>query len=319
MDYLGIGIIVSMVMATILVVVILSSLKSSLYIALRNLIFPKTKLKNVKHEAGFIILHPLFWILSFAIATLFLISFIFTLKDLTLILEWLFFSFIIIIFSSLLFPLIVWYGNKNYVETLKYVIGGISFGLMCAVFAYFINTILNLFLQSFTGFEIGLLLVFIVAPIIEEVLKVTGIYILAERKRFNDVYDGVATGFSIGCGFALLENIFFIITKIPFFSLELLLFRVFYNTLAHASFSTFGGIIIGKNKEITGKNRFSTYIMAIFVSLLAHMAFNILAMMDVINVELLGAEFYMFSPAIVVLMVITIVVALLYKGNKRLE
>jgi RsiW-degrading membrane proteinase PrsW (M82 family) len=318
MDYLGIGIIVSMVMATILVVVILSSLKSSLYIALRNLIFPKTKLKNVKHEAGFIILHPLFWILSFAIATLFLISFIFTLKDLTLILEWLFFSFIIIIFSSLLFPLIVWYGNKNYVETLKYVIGGISFGLMCAVFAYFINTILNLFLQSFTGFEIGLLLVFIVAPIIEEVLKVTGIYILAERKRFNDVYDGVATGFSIGCGFALLENIFFIITKIPFFSLELLLFRVFYNTLAHASFSTFGGIIIGKNKEITGKNRFSTYIMAIFVSLLAHMAFNILAMMDVINVELLGAEFYMFSPAIVVLMVITIILALFHKGNKRL-
>jgi RsiW-degrading membrane proteinase PrsW (M82 family) len=319
MDYLGIGIIVSMVMATILVVVILSSLKSSLYIALRNLIFPKTKLKNVKHEAGFIILHPLFWILSFAIATLFLISFIFTLKDLTLVFEWLFFSFIIIIFSSLLFPLIVWYGNKNYVETLKYVIGGISFGLMCAVFAYFLNTILNLFLQSFTGFEIGLLLVFIVAPIIEEVLKVTGIYILAERKRFNDVYDGVATGFSIGCGFALLENIFFIITKIPFFSLELLLFRVFYNTLAHASFSTFGGIIIGKNKETTGKNRFSTYIMAIFVSLLAHMAFNILAMMDVINVELMGADFYIFSPAIVVIMVITIIVALFHKGNKRLS
>lgn len=319
MDYFGIGIIVSMIMATILVVIILSSIKSSVYIALRNLIFPKTELNNVKEEAGFILLHPLFWLLSLSIGLLFIISFIFTIKDITLVFEWLFFSFIIIIFSSIIFPLMVWYGNKKYIETLKYVMGGISFGLMCAVFAYFLNTILNLFLQSLTGFEIGLLLVFIIAPVIEEVLKVTGIYILAERKRFNDVYDGIATGFSIGCGFALLENIFFIITKIPFFSLELLLFRVFYNTLAHASFSTFGGIIIGKNKEITGKNRFSTYIMAIFVSLLAHMSFNILAMMDVINVELMGAEYYIFSPAIVVIMVITIIVALFHKGNKKLE
>jgi hypothetical protein len=318
MDYFGVGVIVSMVMATILVVVILSSLKSSFYIALRNLLLPKTKIRNVKHEASFILLHPLFWILSLSISSLFLVSFIFTVRDLNLVFEWLFFSFIIIIFSSILFPLIVWYTNKKYIETLKYIIGGISFGSIAAVFAYFLNTILNLFLQHFTGFEMGIILVFIIAPIIEEFLKVTGIYILAERKRFNDIFDGVATGFSIGCGFALLENFFFIITKIPFFSFELLLFRVFYNTLAHASFSTFGGIIIGKNKELTGKNRFSSYIMAIFVSLLAHMAFNILAMMDVVNVELLGADFYFFSPIIVVIMIITIIYSMLNKNNKKL-
>jgi hypothetical protein len=318
MDYFGVGVTLSMILSTIIVLIVLSSIKSSVYLSLRNLIFPKTKIKNVKDEAGFIILHPLFWILSLSISTLFLISFLFSVRDLTLVFEWLFFSFIIIIFSAIVFPLIVWYTNRKYIETLKYIMGGVSFGSITAVFAYFLNTFFNLFLQIFTGFEIGLLLIFVIAPIIEEILKVTGIYILAERKRFNDVYDGVATGFSIGCGFALLENVFLIITKIPFFSLDLLFFRVFYNTLAHACFSTFGGIIIGKNKELTGKNRFSSYIMAVFVSILAHMAFNILALMDVINVELLGAEFYMFSPVLVILMVITIIMALLHKGNKRL-
>jgi len=197
--------------------------------------------------------------------------------------------------------------------------GGISFGLLSAMTAYFLNSIINLILQIYSGIELGLLLVFIIAPFFEEIIKVTGIYILAERVKFNDVYDGIITGFSIGCGFALLENIFYVITKVPFFSLEILLFRAFYNTLAHGSFSTFGGIIIGKNKEITGKNRFSTYIMAIFVSLMAHMAFNILAMIDVINVEMMGAEYYIFSPAIVVLMIITIILTLFNKNNKKLE
>lgn len=319
MNYFGIGIIISMILATILVLVIISSLKSSFYIAIRNLIFPKTKMKNVKHEAGFILLHPLFWVLSLSISSLFIVSFIFTVRDLNLVFEWLFFSFILIVFSAVIFPLIVWYTNKKYIETLKYIIGGISFGSIAAVFAYFLNTLINIFLQSFTGFEMGVILIFIIAPIIEEFLKVTGIYILAERKRFNDIFDGIATGFSIGCGFALLENIFYIITRIPFFSFEILIFRTFYNTLAHASFSTFGGIIIGKNKELTGKNRFSSYIMAIFVSLLAHMSFNILAMIDVINVELMGADFYIFSPLIVVIMVITIIYSMLNKNNKRLE
>ncbi len=308
-----------MLMATILVVIILSSIKSSIYIALRNLIFPRTKVENVKDEAAFIILYPLFWLLSLSISSLFLVSFIMLIKDVTLILEWLFFSFIIIVFSSILFPLIIWYTNRKYIETLKYVMGGISFGAITAIFAYFLNTVFNLFLQYSAGYEVGVLLIFLIAPVFEEILKVTGIYILAERKRFNDVYDGVATGFSIGCGFALLENVFFIITKIPVFSFDILLFRVVYGTLAHASFSTFGGIIIGKNKELTGKNRFSAYLMAIFVSLMAHMAYNILAMMDVINVELMGAEYYVFSPLIVVLMVVTIIAALMYKGNKKLE
>jgi RsiW-degrading membrane proteinase PrsW (M82 family) len=313
MDYFGIGITLSMILSTILVVVILSSIKSSVYIALRNLIFPRTKHKNVKEEAAFIILHPLFWIISLSITTLFLVSILFTIRDLSLIFEWLFFSFVLIVFSAVLFPLIVWYTNRKYIETLKYIMGGISFGSITAVFAFFINTFINLYLQVFTGYEIGLFLIFIIAPFIEEILKVTGIYILAERKYFNDIYDGVATGFSIGCGFALIENFFYILTKIPFFSIEILLFRVFYNTLAHGAFSSFGGIIIGKNKELTGKNRFSSYIMAIFVSILAHMSFNILALMDVINVELMGADFYMFSPGIVILMVITILIALFYK------
>ena len=167
-------------------------------------------------------------------------------KDVTLILEWLFFSFIIIVFSSILFPLIVWYTNKKYIETLKYVMGGISFGAITAIFAYFLNTIFNLFLQYFAGYEIGILLIFIIAPVFEEILKVTGIYILAERKNFNDIYDGISTGFSIGCGFALLENVFFIITKY-LFSLYLP-FRVAMEH-CYASFSTFGGIIIGKTKK----------------------------------------------------------------------
>jgi len=203
--------------------------------------------------------------------------------------------------------MVLWYLNRKYVESLKYVIGGISFGSLAAITAYFINTISTLLMQTISGFETGIVLVFIVAPLFEEIIKVTGIYILAERKYFNDIYDGIIVGFSIGCGFALLENMFYIVTKIPSFSLEILIFRIFYSTLAHASFSTFGGIIIGKGKQDTGQNKFVVYIMAIMVSLMAHMAFNILAMIDVINVELLGADFYMFSPVIVIVMIIFII------------
>lgn len=306
MDYITIAIYISMISASLVTLIMVSSIKSSIYISLRNLIFPKTPLTNVKEEVGFVILHPLFWILSLGISILFLSSFTLQIKNLDLVFEWIFFSVTIIFSLSIVYPLVLWYMNRKYVESLKYVIGGISFGSLAAITAYFINTISNVLIQSISGIEMGIVLVFIIAPLIEEIIKVTGIYILAERKYFNDIYDGVITGFSIGCGFALLENIFYIITKIPSFSLEILIFRIFYSTLAHASFSTFGGIIIGKGKQNSGINKFSVYIMAIFVSLMAHMAFNILAMIDVINVEFMGADFYMFSPIIVIVMVIFI-------------
>jgi len=307
MDYVTIAIYVSMITATLMTLAIATSLKSSIYISLRNLIFPNTQINNVKEEAGFIILHPLFWIVSLGVSSLFLISFILQIKNLDIVFEWVFFSCAIIFSLSILYPMVLWYLNRKYVESLKYVIGGISFGSLAAITAYFINTISTLLMQTISGFETGIVLVFIVAPLFEEIIKVTGIYILAERKYFNDIYDGIIVGFSIGCGFALLENMFYIVTKIPSFSLEILIFRIFYSTLAHASFSTFGGIIIGKGKQDTGQNKFVVYIMAIMVSLMAHMAFNILAMIDVINVELLGADFYMFSPVIVIVMIIFII------------
>lgn len=317
MDYITVAIYISMISATLITLAIVSSLKNSIYISLRNLLFPKTEINNVKEEAGFIILHPLFWIISFGVSVLFLTSFILQLKNLEVIFEWVFFSCAIIFSLSIFYPMVLWYMNRKYVESLKYVMGGISFGALAAITAYFINTISIIIMQSISGFETGIFLVFIIAPIFEEVIKITGVYILAERKYFNDIFDGAIAGFSIGCGFALLENIFYIITKIPSFSLEILIFRTFYSTLAHASFSTFGGIIIGKGKQDTGQNKFVVYIMAIIVALMAHMAFNILAMIDVINVELMGAEFYMFSPIIVIVMIIFIIATIWNKKGKQ--
>ena len=85
---------------------------------------------------------------------------------------------------------------------------------------------------------------------------------MAIHKRFKGPLDGIIIGFSVGAGFALMENIFYIITKIPQGSIDLLIFRAVYNTIAHGAFTAIGGAIIGKIKFNFGRFNFSyTYLI----------------------------------------------------------
>jgi len=82
-------------------------------------------------------------------------------------------------------------------------------GVIVAGAAYFINNGLMGLISSDPERSVDILSKYI-APVIEETLKMILLLILISRGRIGFMIDGAIYGFAIGCGFALLENIFYL-------------------------------------------------------------------------------------------------------------
>ena len=76
-------------------------------------------------------------------------------------------------------------------------------GMLSALMAIGINSLGGLVLEIF---GIGFLGAFLIAPIIEELYKGTGLALLAEHKEYNSIEDGMVFGFVIGMGFSFIED-----------------------------------------------------------------------------------------------------------------
>jgi RsiW-degrading membrane proteinase PrsW (M82 family) len=197
------------------------------------------------------------------------------------------------------------------------VFGALSYGMLCALVAFFFNSMASLLLNEEFGPKMGVLMLIAAAPVIEEVLKMFGVILLSGHKSFRGPLDGILFGFSIGAGFAMVENIFYISTKIPENSIELLMFRALYNTLAHGAFTAIGGAVLGKIKQDFKKPNLLLLMVPVLVAALTHTAFNVLAIVDIVGVSSLVLSYYIFSPAMVVALLIIVALLIFYNWNER--
>jgi len=118
--------------------------------------------------------------------------------------------------------------------------------------------------------------VVLVAPIVEEILKSLILIYLGRRPDFTYFVDGAIYGFAAGIGFSVLENFFYIFQSGGSGSqgTVLVVGRSFSTCLMHGSASALVGVAIGLFRYGHGRARFLSAILGWGAAIVLHSAFN---------------------------------------------
>lgn len=144
----------------------------------------------------------------------------------------------------------------------------LGWGLLSALISYYTNTLItNKFSLDFVIFSRY------VAPIIEETTKALCIIVLISRKRIGFAVDAAVYGFSVGTGFALAENLYYMIEIPDSQSIVLWVVRGFGTAMMHGGCTALFSIILmaGIQRE---KHLILSMLPGIVTSILLHSAFN---------------------------------------------
>ncbi|CAN5337660.1 hypothetical protein BH10ACI1_BH10ACI1_21230 [soil metagenome] len=128
--------------------------------------------------------------------------------------------------------------------------------LVSVIFSYFINTAFAEIAIAVLGVKEGMALTGIIsAPIFEEASKGLGVVLLliAFRKYFDDILDGIVFAGTIALGFATVENVLYyggaIITGGSDALVALFILRGIFSPFAHVTFTAMTGIGCGISRE----------------------------------------------------------------------
>ncbi len=157
----------------------------------------------------------------------------------------------------------------------------------------------------------------IIAPVIEEGLKMVAVLILFLGPRFRNPVDGLLIALLAGFGFSAFENFVYFMTKnLPFqygafHWISLIFYRSFFNTLAHGFFTGLIGISLGYSKQV--KRDFGyALVNGYLFAMIAHSLFNFSAIIDVILVNNIESPIVIFNPLLVILLGITLIILLIH-------
>jgi protease PrsW len=113
------------------------------------------------------------------------------------------------------------------------------------------------------------------APILEEILKGAILFYLIRRADFTYFVDGAIYGFTVGIGFAIIENFEYVFSN-PSTAISLALMRVLSTNLIHATASGMIGIALGYSRfeRSSSRRRQLTLVLGVFIAMAIHMTFN---------------------------------------------
>ncbi|MGE5499001.1 MAG: PrsW family glutamic-type intramembrane protease [Syntrophothermus sp.] len=123
-------------------------------------------------------------------------------------------------------------------------------GAAAAVGSYFVSLLLSGAIKMGPGYYSG-----IIAPFIEEALKIALIIYLIKRNRLGFAIDGAIAGFASGTGFALIENLFYL-NQLPTDNMFLWVVRGFGTAVMHGGTAAVFAIIVlsgNENEKRLGK------------------------------------------------------------------
>jgi len=293
--------------------------------------------RPLKEALADVILNPFFWALELA-GGLVLVSLIFSQSISLLGAEIGLRVFVIAGMSALAMPLLyivaVWIADYYEREPLRFVASAFMWGVLAAFLSFVINTLGTGFVEVvFGGASVGgdvgavLLGTALLAPIIEEVLKGLGVVVLAGHHEMDDALDGLIYGFAAGVGFSFIENWFYFALEANPFQwgirawMALILYRSFFNSLAHGSFTSAVGAVIGYMKSRPELARYAQlgFVPGVFVAILLHIFFNVGAILDTIAIFRWQFPVFIFNPLLVLALgiVFIIVFAIATLDTKR--
>lgn len=214
------------------------------------------------------------------------------------------------IFVPMVYFAIVWYFNEIFEKKpMRFFAAAFFFGMLAALLSLVANTYeITLLRQSgiFDAVMLGFITTVAVAPITEEMLKGLGLLGLFGHHEYDDTLNGILLGFSIGLGFAFIENWFYFASKVNPLEMGLVnwgflaLYRTFFNSVAHGCFSAAVGAALGWAKtQRHGRFAFLAFLPGLALAISLHIIFNITAILD--GFAAAGREFpvFMFNPTLV--------------------
>ncbi len=111
------------------------------------------------------------------------------------------------------------------------------------------------------------------APIVEETAKVAYLFLLLRRQRLGFLVDSAIVGFAIGAGFALFENVYFLLT-LPDHSSLLWLIRGFGTAVMHGGTVALVGIMAKSRAERCQRERAVDILPGLALAILIHSFYN---------------------------------------------
>jgi RsiW-degrading membrane proteinase PrsW (M82 family) len=162
-------------------------------------------------------------------------------------------AFIAFVFSGLMAFIVPflwssawWYADYREREPLRIMITMFLWGMLAALMAIGINTLLGV---VFALAGIGFLGSFLVAPLAEESFKGAGPCLFSEHHEFDSVEDGILYGFTVGMGFSFIENWIYFIdnpmgSDIPGWLFLFMMRSVFFSA-NHGFYTAITGAAIG--------------------------------------------------------------------------
>lgn len=176
-------------------------------------------------------------------------------------------QYLISLIPVLLFLMLLYFLDSYKLVRFKTLSVAFISGALIAVSAYFINTWFinhsNLSFDKYSRF---------VSPVLEEILKASIIIFLIQKKKIGFLIDAGIYGFSIGAGFAVLENIYYLNT-LQDNSIGIWIVRGLGTSIMHCGATALFAILsIGAlNLE---KNKISGIIPGITIAIATHSVFN---------------------------------------------
>ncbi|BAI60258.1 conserved hypothetical protein [Methanocella paludicola SANAE] len=286
---------------------------------LRTLFFPITKMRPWAERIANIIINPFFWVIEIALGAL-LVALIlwFTLNETRPDIGWLVFLIggVAAVFMPVIFLIIGWLADYYEREPFRFTVGMFMWGVMATFFAFFINTTFSLVAGLILSAGAAqIILAVLVAPVVEETAKGTGLLILSGHHDFDNVFDGIVFGFAIGMGFAFIENWLYFATNASPVAVGGLtewtyniLYRSFLCSLAHGCFTAATGAAIGffKGRMKSAGFAIAGFFLGLPVAILLHGVFNLTAVFDSIMQTAFGVPLPVFDP------LLTIVITVIY-------
>ncbi len=140
-----------------------------------------------------------------------------------------------------------------------------AFGL-----AYIINTAFFRALDADHDYLVSTL----TAPVIEEILKASILFVFIWNPKFRYVVDGAIYGFAVGIGFAAMENLSYVYSDVSGGAISLAISRVLSTALMHAVASAIVGLSLGSLRRVHSQARRALNVGGIFIAMLIHLSFN---------------------------------------------
>lgn len=211
-------------------------------------------------------------------------------------------------FVYFLFAWLLLWREEN--KPMRFFIGMFVWGMFVAFVSFIISSALVGEMKDIATGAYLTIAVILITPAIEETLKGIGVFFMSGHHEYNDTLTGMMLGFTCGAGFAFVENWFYFSLKASPFDLGMngwavfVLYRSFFNTLAHGCFtaalSTLPGYLKGAGS--LGKYARLAFIPGLVLAIVIHAIFNISAVLDQFLLPTREAVFFTFNPLIIILL-----------------